>query len=60
MTVPVGDWGFHSLVEVSTIGEETYPEQLLKTISLFPKRFLILPTEPSNASGNGGFLLDAE
>ena len=42
MTVPIGDWGFHSFVEVGTIDEETYPEQFFKTFSFFPKLLLIL------------------
>jgi hypothetical protein len=43
MAVPIGDWGFDGFVEVSTIGVKTYPERLLKALSFFPKRFLVLP-----------------
>ena len=60
VTVPIGDWGFHGFVELSTIEVETYPEQFLKTLSFFPKRFLVLPTEPSDPSGNDRFLFDTE
>jgi hypothetical protein len=60
MTVPIGDWGFHGFVEVSTVSVKTYPEQLLKPLSLFPKLFLILATEPSDPRGNDRFLLDTE
>jgi hypothetical protein len=60
LAVAIGDWGFHGFVEVGAISVQAFPKELLETISLCPKDFLILPTEPSDASSNGGFLFDAE
>jgi hypothetical protein len=57
-TIAIRDWDFHGFVEVGAIGVETYPKRFLKAISLFPEGFLILPTEPGNASSDCGFLFD--